>query len=101
MKQECLLSVKLFILFLADLEERLGKRGKGEIDIREKKLYSLMYADDMVMLTKNEEGMKLMLEELRKYLIEKGLKLNAGKTKVVRFRKRVKGKWNRIGERIR
>lgn len=92
MRQWCPSSAKLFIMFLADLEESLDKRGKGGIDIKGKKLYSLMYADDMVMLAKSEGGMKLMLEELRKYLIEKGLELNVGKTKVVRFGKRMRGR---------
>lgn len=41
--------------------------------------------------------MKLLMVELKEYLKEKGLKVNAGKSKIMRFGKRIekgkKGKW--------
>jgi len=57
----------------------------GGIRLGEKKLKVLGYADDLVILAEEEEGMKL-LRRLEKYL-EKGLILNTEKTKVMRFRK--------------
>ncbi|XP_076302038.1 uncharacterized protein LOC143220231 [Lasioglossum baleicum] len=46
------------------------------------------YADDLVLLAKEESGMKLMIEEFRSYIREKGLEVNREKTKVVRFERR-------------
>jgi len=46
----------------------------------------LAYADDIVLLAEEEEEMRNMLERLEGYLERKGLELNAGKTKVMRFR---------------
>lgn len=61
-----------------------------------KKLKVLEYADDLVILAEEEEGMKWLMKRLETYLDRKGLVLNAEKTKVMRFggggrrRKRVK-----------
>lgn len=47
----------------------------------------LMYADDIVLLTEDEGSIKSMLGRFEEYLDRKDLELNAGKTKVMRFRK--------------
>lgn len=63
----------------------------------EGKVFTLAYADDIVLAEKEEE-MKCMIARLERYLEEKKLELNMGKTKVMRFRKggeRVK-KWEWI-----
>lgn len=58
-------------------------RGKD----RGRRVFSLAYADDIVLLA--EEGeMRSMIERLERYLERKGLELNVGKTRIVRFRKR-------------
>lgn len=53
----------------------------------EVKIYSLAYADDMVLLAESEEGMAHMLGKLESYLDGKRLEINVEKTKVMRFRK--------------
>lgn len=58
-------------------------RGKD----RGRRVFSLAYADDIVLLAE-EGGMRNMIERLEKYLERKGLELNVGKTRIVRFRKR-------------
>lgn len=49
---------------------------------------SLVYTDDMVLLAEEKKSMKSILERLESYLDRKGLEMNVGKTKVVRFRER-------------
>jgi hypothetical protein len=52
-----------------------------------KKIYSLAYADDMVIMADKEEELKSVMERLENYLDRKKLELNVGKTKIIRFRK--------------
>lgn len=53
----------------------------------------------MVLIAENEDEMKSMLERLEGYIDRKGLKINVGKTKIMRFgrggvrRKRVRWRW--------
>lgn len=87
-RQGCPLSAKLFILYMADLEEVLRRRGKGGVEavLGRARLYSLQYADDVVvLLVREESGMRLMIGEVKKYLEEKQLKVSVGKTKIIRF----------------
>lgn len=60
---------------------------KGRVRLGEERVYSLAYADDVVLLAEEEEGIKCLISRLEKYLDEKGLELNREKTKVMRFRK--------------
>jgi len=48
--------------------------------------------DDIVLIAKDEEGMRSMLKRLETYLNRKGLDLNRKKTKVLRFKKGRDGK---------
>lgn len=44
-----------------------------------------------MLLVEEESGMRSMLARLEKYLDKKGLELNMGKTRIVRFRKEERG----------
>lgn len=44
----------------------------------------MSYADDIVLLTEDEEGMRSIIGRLEKYLERKGLELNTNKTKLIR-----------------
>jgi len=85
-RQGCPLSL-LFNLQKADWEEEMGKVRWEGVRLRGKKLYTLAYADDIVLVAENEGGMRSMLERLEVYLDGKGLELNREKTKVMRFRR--------------
>lgn len=52
-----------------------------------RKIYTLAYEDDVVLLAEKEEEMRSMMERLEGYFERKKLELNAGKIKIVRFRK--------------
>ena len=41
----------------------------------------------MVLLAEEEGGMKCMIARLERYIDRKGLELNVGKSKIMRFRK--------------
>lgn len=47
-----------------------------------------MYAADLVLMAKDEEGIRWMMRALERYLNREGLVLNVDKTKTMRFEKR-------------
>lgn len=51
------------------------------------RVYTLAYADDLVVVAEEEDQMRSMIERLETYLDEKNLVLNAEKSKVMRFRR--------------
>ena len=53
-----------------------------------KKIFTLAYADDVMLLANNDTGMREMLKRFRKYIEKKGLELNVEKLKVMEFRKK-------------
>lgn len=84
-KQGCPLSPLLYNVLTA--EEEMAKVKWGGVKIGEKKIYTLAYADDMVLMAHEEEEMESMIVRLEEYLDKKKLELNASKTKMMRFRK--------------
>lgn len=86
-RQGCPMSPILFNLLTADIEEELGKGSWGGVKVKGRRICSLAYADDVVVMAKNEEEMQSMIRRLEKYFERKKLEVNVGKTKVMRFRK--------------
>lgn len=76
MRQGCQLSPCLFTLLLADLDKVLKERWR-RIKVKEKRIYSLAYADDVAVVAEDEESKR----------DDKG----AGKV----CGKRVKGEWRK------
>lgn len=87
LRQECPLSLMLFNILIADLEEKMGKVKWGGVKVNKDKIYTLAYADDIVLLAEDEEGMRSMIGRLEDYLEGKRLELNEKKTKIIRFKK--------------
>jgi len=77
----------LFALVIADMEEQMKKGQVGGVWIGKNRIWTLAYADDLVLLAKNEESMKETMKRLEKYLRNKNLQLNAEKSKMLCFRK--------------
>jgi len=86
-RQECPLSPLLFALVIADVEEKMKKRQVDGVLIGKDKIWTLAYADDLVLLAKNEKSMKEIMRRLERYLRDKNLQLNAEKSKILCFRK--------------
>ncbi|XP_020298810.1 uncharacterized protein LOC109863043, partial [Pseudomyrmex gracilis] len=64
----------------SDLEKEMGKVKWGGVRLGGEKICTLAYADDMVILAEEKEGMKSMIDRLEGYLDKKKVELNADKT---------------------
>jgi len=87
LRQGCPLSPLLFNILMADMEEELGRVKWGGAELRGRKIYSLAYADDVVLLAEKEEELRSMIERLEGYLDRKRLELNVRKTKIMRCKR--------------
>ena len=87
-KQGCSLSPTLFNLFLNDLPPRLKIKQCHPTKRNGKLLGSLLYADDLVILSESEKGLQTALNLLNKYCTTWRLKINTDKTKVIFFNSR-------------
>lgn len=100
-RQGCVLSPLLFSLYVADVDRYMEKRGIRGIKLGRDRIWSLAYAD-IVIVAKNRVALLDMLGTFRRFLKERGLILNAGKTKMV-FNKNEKEKaekWIWGGEKL-
>ena len=96
------ISPLLFSLFINDFKHFISKRYKGltcistlsrnnrlGIELESYlKLYTLLYADDTIILAENENEMQLALDALADYCRIWKISINIDKTKIIRFSKR-------------
>ena len=75
-----------FSFFVNDLEDVLNQDNVG-IETYDILIKLLMYADDMVIFSNNEEGLQEALNNLEFYCKKWGISVNTLKTKVVVFKK--------------
>lgn len=99
------MSALLFIIFINDLAERLSRAaGMDAITLDGRKIIPcLIYADDLVILSSSNGGMRRMIKELEAYCEEWKLVISVEKTKVVEFsarRKEWPGGWEVNGEKL-
>ena len=87
-RQGCPLSPTLFNIAFADVEKEMRKAQEGGVRLGKTKIFTLAYADDVILLANNDTGMREMLMRFRKYIEKKGLELNVEKSKVIEFRKK-------------
>jgi len=76
-----------FALVIADVEEEIKKGQVGGVLIGKNRIWTLTYADDLVLLAKNKESMKEIMKRLERYLRNKNLQPNAEKSRMLCFRK--------------
>lgn len=86
-RQGCPLSPKLFTAYIAEMEDMFRRAQAGGIVVGKEKVWSLAYADDLVIIAKDEKNMKEMMKNLEKFMKRKKLQLNVQKTKVMVFGK--------------
>ena len=95
-RQGCILSPRLFNLFINDIPTIFNDDTCKPVTIMNKKVSCLMYADDLVILSETPSGLQTCLQNLHQYTEKWDLKLNTKKTKVMIFqhqgRKDVKSK---------
>jgi len=66
----------------------MGEVKWAVIKIGDIRIYSLAYADDMILMADEEDEMRSMMERLERLLEERKVELNTEKTKIIRFRRR-------------
>lgn len=69
-------------MYIADLDSYLHKRGIERISLGNVRIWSLAYADDVVLVTKNKEVLINIMDILKLFLKEKALELNVSKKRV-------------------
>jgi hypothetical protein len=77
----------LFSVVVSELEEWLRRRNEGGVVVGRCKIFSLMYADDIVLIADEVEELKGMIKTLEKFLDKRKLELNLDKSKIVVFGK--------------
>mgnify|MGYP001615337500 FL=1 len=85
-RQGCVLSPLLFNIFINGVVSAMEDHQCGiEIGESESKLAVLLYADDIVLLAKNSDEMKLMLNDLQAYFVKWQLNFNFSKSVIVKY----------------
>ena len=77
-RQGCLLSPLLFALFLNDLNAKLSESSSG-INLGNDSIYTLLYADDLVLIAENPKDMQAQINLLNQFVNSVKMKVNLGK----------------------
>ena len=94
-KQGCILSPRLFNIFLNDLPEVFDSNTCEPVYLGEKqRINCLMYADDLIILSESEAGLQECLHKLHNYTETWDLRINIKKTKVMIIQRTGKRKQN-------
>jgi len=93
----------LFNLYLAKIDEKIKERDIRGVGIGRTRIWSLAYADNIVLVANNREAIQDMMSIFKRFLAERKLELCANKTKVLVFNRKKKEKkeiWKWGGKRI-
>ena len=85
-KQGCVLSPLLFNMFISDLPD-IFTADCDPVTVNSLSTNSLLFADDLVMLSESAEGLQNCIDKLEGYCNKWGLCINQSKTKVIIFNK--------------
>jgi hypothetical protein len=85
-RQGDILSPNLFKIFINDLPTEFDNNC-DPVTIFNKNISCLLYADDVVLLSKSKDGLQNCLNSLHKYCNSWGLSVNKKKTKIIVFNK--------------
>ena len=85
-KQGCVLSPTLFSLYINDMVH-IFNDNCDPVTIDEHQVSCLLYADDLVVVSESETGLKNALGKLEKYCEKWNLEVNMNKTKIMIFNK--------------
>ena len=90
MQRECL-SPSLFSSFINDLDEAMDDVESMGVTIHGTRITVLKYADDIVLLSNNEEGLQDGLHALHTctYYVKNRLTVNTAKSKVLYFSRKL------------
>ena len=85
-RQGCGVSPLLYNIFLADVAEKFDSINEN-IKMNNSEISALFWADDILILSKSEEGLTKKLKVLEEYTNGNFLEVNTDKTKVMIFNK--------------
>ena len=85
-KQGCILSPRLFNIFINDIPG-IFDATCTPLELGNEILNCLMYADDLVILSKTKNGLQQSLIKLEEYVKKWGIELNLKKTKIMVFQR--------------
>ena len=88
-KQGCLMSPLIFSLLIGDVADYVRQNGLNGFKLfqRGQEIYSLLFADDIVLLSSTPHGLQRQINNLAKSSKNLGLNVNLDKTKKMVFRK--------------
>ena len=88
-RQGCLLSPLLFSLLITEVAKRVAAGGRAGYQLipGAREIFSLLFADDIVLIAKTPAGLQNQINNLRTASTNIGLEVNLEKTKVMVFRK--------------
>ena len=84
-KQGCPLSPTLFGLYIDKLEEWLNLQGGDGVRLGKFVIKLLLYADDIVLISKSAHGLQMRLYALEHFCRVVGMQVNTSKTKIMIF----------------
>lgn len=87
-RQGCSLSPTLFKIYINDIQDIFNKDICNPVKLENVSLGCLMYADDVLVMSENAQGLQKALTELNKYCKKWGLIVNTKKTKIMVFNSR-------------
>lgn len=85
-RQGDVLSPNIFKIFINDLPNTLSQNDTEAPTLGSKHINSLLYADDLVLLSTTQAGLQASLDKLMDYCHKWGLHININKTKVIIFK---------------
>ena len=83
-RQGCVLSPLLFNIFMAGLAKELSNKDSG-LKLDSKKINSIFWADDIVLLTESRSDLETLLQVVSDYCCKNKLTINCKKTKCLIF----------------
>jgi len=84
-KQGCPLSPTLFGLYIDEISDYVLRAGGQGADLAGTPVHIMPYADDIVLISKSQEGLQCHLGALDEFCMQRGMTVNLGKTKVMIF----------------
>lgn len=98
-RQGCTLSPWLFCVFLDTIVKEAREGFKEGVRLGKETVDVLLFADDMVLVADSEESLKVNLKKLDETLMKWEMRMNWGKTEVMKVGKERGQCWVEIGER--